>query len=217
MPIQITVDTSENKSLHYLDAWQTIRPRKSQDVEFVYKSLDYGDYWGENGQIIEVKIDADLPASLKSGHLEEQLRYMYSCAQHKPRYLLCIGAITLDDYKWAGRLAQSYNTYITHKALGTAGIEWMVDLCDGEWDEPLDLNIPIKRSDIASGLVAALAYAVKGLSMECAAAIVGWRKTFEDLVEDLSAEKVQKIVFEFYGKEMQALTEKVCRAIWGGE
>jgi hypothetical protein len=129
--------------------------------------------------------------------------------------LVCIGAITIDEYKWAGSLAQKYNTYITHKSLGTAAIDYIVNICLDERDDPLDLNLPIKRRDIEPSLVAALGYTVKGLSMECAAEIVGWRKTFEDLVEDLSAEKVQKIIFEFYGKEMQALTDKVCKAIWG--
>jgi hypothetical protein len=211
----ITVDTSENKSLQYIDTWNVIHPKKTEEITWAYQSLDYGDIRGERGQIFEIKIDEDLSSSLKSGHLEEQLRYMYACAEHLPRYLVCIGAITIDEYKWAGSLAQKYNTYITHKSLGTAAIDYIVNICLDERDDPLDLNLPIKRRDIEPSLVAALGYTVKGLSMECAAEIVGWRKTFEDLVEDLSAEKVQKIIFEFYGKEMQALTDKVCKAIWG--
>jgi ERCC4-type nuclease len=81
----ITVDTSENKSLQYIDTWNALRPQKSKEITWSYQSLDYGDIRGERGQIFEIKIDEDLGSSLKSGHLEEQLRYMYACAEHSPR------------------------------------------------------------------------------------------------------------------------------------
>ncbi len=208
----ITVDTAEQKSPVLFEQWAECYPKKAKGIEVKVESLDYGD-WAGNGKVIEFKYNNDLIDSLYSGRLEEELRYMLEQSPSWNRYLVVCGEFEPSVYDHAVTLAQQYFTMIRRRSVGVDAVDLMVSLL-GSPPVVCDISLPILDRKMERSLVGALCYAVKGLSMECSAEIVGWRKTFEDLVEDLSAEKVQKVIFDFYGKEMQSLTDKVCKAIW---
>jgi len=215
----IAHDTAEQKSKSWVGIWQGSHPQLAKTIMFKPCNLDAADFESVHAAI-ELKIDKDLKDSIKSGHLEEQLRYMlyfYKQFEDPPaRHLVIVGSFDIDVFKTAVSLCQSYNTYFHHRKDALEGMECIVDLCRTE-RLPLDLSIPIKQRDINSSLVGALGYAVHGLSMACAAEIVGWRKTLEDLVNDLDATKVSKIINEYYNRDMGALADKVNGIIWGSQ
>jgi hypothetical protein len=213
----ITVDTSEDKSVRLIDeyflAYKALHPFIAKKIEWKLESLDYGDFRSDY-QLIEVKIAGDLESSLNSGHLQEQCRYMLQQSPKMNRHLLVYDVTDPAVRQRAYEMATEYCMFVHWADSPHQLIDKIITICRTP-QYTINLDLPVKESGVETSLVSALCYAVKGLGRECAAEIVGWRKTFEDLVEDLSAEKVQKTVFEFYGKEMQALTDKVCKAIWG--
>jgi hypothetical protein len=212
------IDTLEQISPEYLEAWKKLHPQSP--VSVIFERLEIGDVLRSDNILFEIKIGSDGPSSLNSGHYEDQLnrmvlwrdenfdasRRLVSIYSEKPSINGNPGySITKVDLS---RMA----TLCSERAIVFRYTSNPMHIWDIVYEDPRKSVQWVKPSQIDTRklrpVAAALCAGIKGLSQGAADHLTTGCRTLEELGW-MEFNAIKESLSTLYQKNMNALSEKV--------